>query len=48
MGEPYSFHPSGANFCMGDGSVKWINDNIDIREFARLVTRNGSELTAEQ
>jgi prepilin-type processing-associated H-X9-DG protein len=45
-GEPYSFHPGGANFCMGDGSVRWINDSIDIREFARLVTRNGGELTA--
>ena len=46
--EPYSFHPSGANFSMGDGSVKWLNDNIDIREFAKLVTRAGSELTSEQ
>jgi prepilin-type processing-associated H-X9-DG protein len=44
--EPFSFHPGGANFCMGDGAVRWINDNIDIREFARLVTRNGGELTA--
>jgi prepilin-type N-terminal cleavage/methylation domain-containing protein/prepilin-type processing-associated H-X9-DG protein len=47
-GEPYALHPGGANFCMGDGSVKWINDNLDIREFARLITRNGAELTAEQ
>jgi prepilin-type processing-associated H-X9-DG protein len=46
--EPYSFHPGGANFCMGDGSVKWLNDNIDIREFTRLVTRNGAEVTADQ
>jgi prepilin-type N-terminal cleavage/methylation domain-containing protein/prepilin-type processing-associated H-X9-DG protein len=46
--EPYSFHPGGANFCMGDGAVRWINDNIDIREFARLVTRNGAELTSDQ
>ena len=47
-GEPYSFHPGGANFAMGDGSVRWINDSIDIREFARLVTRNGGELTSDQ
>jgi prepilin-type processing-associated H-X9-DG protein len=47
-GEPYSFHPGGANFCMGDGSVKWVNDNLDIREFAKLITRNGAELTTEQ
>ena len=36
------------NFCMGDGSVKWLNDSIDIREFARLVTRNGAELDPVQ
>lgn len=47
-GEPYSFHPGGANFCMGDGSVRWINEDIDIREFAKLVTRNGGELTTDQ
>lgn len=46
--EPYSFHPGGANFAMGDGAVKWINDSVDIREFARYVTRNGAELTTEQ
>ena len=46
--EPYSFHAGGANFAMGDGSVKWINDNLDIREFARLVTRNGNEISTEQ
>jgi prepilin-type processing-associated H-X9-DG protein len=47
MTQPNSIHPSGANFCMGDGAVRWINDNIDIREFARLVTRNGAELTSD-
>lgn len=47
-GEPYAFHAGGANFCMGDGAVRWINDSIDIREFARLVTRNGAELTSAE
>jgi hypothetical protein len=46
--EPYSFHLGGANFCMGDESVRWLNDSIDIREFARLVKRNGAELAPEQ
>ncbi len=46
--EPYSFHPGGANIVMGDGSVRWINDSIDIRDFARLVTRNGAELTSAE
>ena len=47
-GEPYAFHPGGANHCMGDGSVQWINADIDIREFAKLVTRNGSEISSTQ
>jgi prepilin-type N-terminal cleavage/methylation domain-containing protein/prepilin-type processing-associated H-X9-DG protein len=47
-GEPYSFHPGGANFSMGDGSVRWINQDIDIREFAKLVTRRGNELSSNQ
>jgi prepilin-type N-terminal cleavage/methylation domain-containing protein/prepilin-type processing-associated H-X9-DG protein len=46
--EPYSFHPGGANFCMGDGSVRWLNDDIDIREFARLVTRAGGEVSKSE
>jgi prepilin-type processing-associated H-X9-DG protein len=47
-GEPYAFHSGGANFCMGDGSVRWINDSIDIRDFARLITRNGAEISSAE
>jgi prepilin-type N-terminal cleavage/methylation domain-containing protein/prepilin-type processing-associated H-X9-DG protein len=47
-GEPYAFHPGGANFCMGDGSVLWLNSDINIREFAKLVTRAGSEISTTQ
>ncbi|MBL9161785.1 MAG: DUF1559 domain-containing protein [Planctomycetaceae bacterium] len=42
---PYAFHSGGANHLFGDGSVRNINDSIDIREYARLVTRAGEELT---
>jgi prepilin-type processing-associated H-X9-DG protein len=42
-GEVYAFHPGGANVVLGDGSVRFINENILIREFAGLVTRNGEE-----
>lgn len=45
--EPYSFHSGGANFAMGDGSVRYLNDSIDIREFARLITRNGNEISSD-
>jgi hypothetical protein len=42
-GEPYSFHPSGTNVCMSDGSVRFVSANIPIRTFARLITAQGGE-----
>jgi prepilin-type N-terminal cleavage/methylation domain-containing protein/prepilin-type processing-associated H-X9-DG protein len=44
-GETYAFHPGGAHVAMADGSVHFINDTISIREFARLVTRSGGEVS---
>lgn len=41
--EAFAFHPGGANFAFGDGSVRFIASTIGIREFARLVTRQGGE-----
>jgi len=37
--EAYSFHPLGANFVFGDGSVHLLSDSIDIATFARFVAR---------
>jgi prepilin-type N-terminal cleavage/methylation domain-containing protein/prepilin-type processing-associated H-X9-DG protein len=45
-GEAFAFHPGGANFAFGDGSVRQIGQTISIREFARLVTREGGESTS--
>ncbi|HEX4143841.1 MAG TPA: DUF1559 domain-containing protein [Pirellulales bacterium] len=42
-GQPFSFHPGGLHVAMGDGSVKFISENIPIRLFARLVTRDQDE-----
>jgi prepilin-type N-terminal cleavage/methylation domain-containing protein/prepilin-type processing-associated H-X9-DG protein len=42
--EPYAFHPGGINTCMGDGSVQFVNADITIRDFARMVTRAGAEI----
>jgi prepilin-type processing-associated H-X9-DG protein len=42
--EVYSFHPDGANAVFVDGSVHFLNADIDIRVFARLVTRAGQEV----
>jgi prepilin-type N-terminal cleavage/methylation domain-containing protein/prepilin-type processing-associated H-X9-DG protein len=45
-GETYAFHPGGANVLFGDGSVRLVQDKIDIRIFARLVTRDRDELVS--
>ena len=42
--EVYSFHTGGANAVNADGSVRFLNANIDIRNFARLVTYAGGEV----
>jgi len=42
-GEAYSMHPGVMNSCWADGSVRSINDNIDLKVFASNITRNGRE-----
>ncbi len=46
-GSPYSFHTGGAHFTMGDGAVRFINENIDFRTFIGLCTPGGSEVVGE-
>lgn len=38
-----SYHPGGANFVMGDGSVHFFSESIDHRVYASLGTRAGEE-----
>ena len=45
--EVYSFHSGGANAVFADGSVHFLKATIDIRVFARLVTRAGGEVVSE-
>ena len=40
-----SVHPGGAGFSMCDGSVTFINDNIDIGVYRALATINVGEIT---
>lgn len=40
----YSFHESGANVCMADGSVKFVRDSIPLKTLASMATRNGGEV----
>jgi prepilin-type N-terminal cleavage/methylation domain-containing protein/prepilin-type processing-associated H-X9-DG protein len=40
--QPYSFHPGGFNYLLGDGSVKFFDDSGAIEILADLVSRNGA------
>ena len=42
--EVYSFHTGGAMHVMGDGSVRFIPANMDIRLFVKLLTRAGDDI----
>jgi prepilin-type N-terminal cleavage/methylation domain-containing protein/prepilin-type processing-associated H-X9-DG protein len=39
--QPYSFHNSGLNVLFGDGSVRFLDEDISIAIAAALTTRNG-------
>lgn len=43
--QPYSFHVGGAQFLMGDGSVRFIGENVNLAVFVAAVTRAGGEIT---
>jgi prepilin-type processing-associated H-X9-DG protein len=43
----YSFHPQGVNALMADGSVRWMNANIEDAVLCSLVSRAGGEIVAE-
>ncbi|QDV75728.1 DUF1559 domain-containing protein [Botrimarina mediterranea] len=45
--QTYAFHPSIANHAMGDGSVRSLNEDLDIRQYARLVSRAGGEISKD-
>ena len=41
-----SYHPGGANFAFGDGSVRFIKESTDLRVLAALGTRAGVEVVS--
>jgi prepilin-type N-terminal cleavage/methylation domain-containing protein/prepilin-type processing-associated H-X9-DG protein len=40
----YSFHPGGAHMLLGDGSVSFVNQSIDIDTFISLFTRGAGDI----
>lgn len=43
----YSFHTGGAHTLMGDGSVRFLNENTSAYIIAALITSQGSEVIGE-
>ena len=41
-----SFHPGGVNFCMTDGSVKFIKNSTNLATYRALGTRNLGEIVS--
>ncbi len=42
--EMYSLHPGGANVLMGDGSVRFIKQSINLLTWAALCSRSNGEV----
>jgi len=38
-----SYHPSGAGFGFADGSVRFLNESIELAAYQALGSRNGSD-----
>jgi prepilin-type N-terminal cleavage/methylation domain-containing protein/prepilin-type processing-associated H-X9-DG protein len=42
-----SMHIGGTNFAMGDGSVRFLRDSIDITTYRAMASKNGNEVQSE-
>lgn len=42
--EIFSWHPGGANFCMTDGSVRFVKESVAPAIVKALITRSGGEV----
>ncbi|MEQ9071621.1 MAG: DUF1559 domain-containing protein [Gimesia chilikensis] len=43
----YSEHVGGGHICLGDGSVRFVSENIDLLLWASLSSLNEGELIGE-
>jgi prepilin-type N-terminal cleavage/methylation domain-containing protein len=46
-GESYSFHAGGLNVALGDGAVRFVNQNITVDVYVKLITRAGLETVGD-
>ena len=42
-----SLHKGGANFLMGDGTARFIDENVDLHVYSRVFTISGREILGE-
>lgn len=47
VGQMYSEHPNGGNVALGDGSVRFVNDNVDLILWAEYSSINEQEVSDE-
>lgn len=45
VGQMYSEHPSGGNVALGDGSVRFVNDDVDLILWAEYSSINEQDVT---
>lgn len=45
--EPFSIHVGGAHALMGDGTVRFLSENLDVHVVRRLCGRNDAEVIGE-
>ena len=45
--QPYSFHVTGINALFGDGSVKFLDEGMDIAVFSALITRDKADKVSD-
>jgi len=45
--EIFSFHPSGANVLLGDGSCRFVNEALAVAPLRAMITRAGGEAATE-
>ena len=43
----FSYHTGGAQFLLGDGSVRFVSENIDMPTYSALFSMNGGEIVGE-
>jgi prepilin-type processing-associated H-X9-DG protein len=43
----FSYHSGGAQFCLGDGSVRFITENIDVRAYDYLHDKRDGQIIGD-